>query len=221
MNREERASQEQIAATIAHEIKNPLQLIKSTLQYIELSDRDKVFKKNYEVMYREIDRINEIVVDYMSAASPDRLKLRKFKISRLFDDISDIFTCDLQNKGIKLGVYLPEEISIRADYDKIKQVMINLIQNSKEAMEPGGHIDISAFKQDGFVNIAVKDNGYGIQEKNLAFVGRPFFTTKEAGTGLGISICQSIIKKHKGSLKIAGIEGKGTTATISLPAVIK
>lgn len=217
---EQKASQEQIAASLAHEIRNPLALIRSNLQLVQMDDGNHAHTKNYEMIYREIDRINDIVINYIESVRPLRAEFHLFDLNQLLAEIEAIFRHPLAAAGVCLSLDYGESIAINGDYDKLKQVLINLLQNAQESIAPertDGKISIYVFRTEDLAIINISDNGAGISEYDLASIGTPFFTTKESGTGLGVNISKGIIHLHGGSFNIAGIEGRGSTVSISLP----
>ncbi|WP_449538843.1 ATP-binding protein [Ferdinandcohnia sp. Marseille-Q9671] len=210
----------EMAAGIAHEIRNPLTSLKGFAQLLQSEHTPKMINGYSDIMVSEIDRINGIVDEMLLLAKPKKLNLHKQKITTILNDV--VFLLDTQ--AILHNIQIQTEyheacknIYILCEENKLKQVFINLLKNSIEAMESGGLIDVSLYPREKNMIIRVTDNGCGIPKEKLEKLGKAFFTTKEKGTGLGIMICQNIIHEHGGEMKIDSEENRGTTVEILLP----
>ncbi|MFC5652776.1 PAS domain S-box protein [Paenibacillus solisilvae] len=207
----------QMAAGIAHEIRNPLTSLKGFSQF--LKSKTSNYHEYFDIMLTELDRINAIVQEFMALAKP---QANQFKSHDLVDILESVHTLletqsNLNNVQIVTGVN-SDHTRISCDENQLKQVFINIIKNAIEAMPGGGKVVINLHsKQAGVVMIQITDQGVGIPSELLDKLGGPFFTTKSSGTGLGLMICQRIIQAHQGTLSIESELGKGTTVTIELP----
>lgn len=211
----------ELAAAIAHEIKNPIALIKANLQLMQQEDKNNDFTDNYKVMFDELDRMNSLIVEFIDFSKNTMLDINKGNISKVIDDVLNEFGSLFKRMNIKFD-YIPlnEDVYISCDQNKLKQVFINVLKNSIEAIECSkvdGIIELSIFESDEYIVIKISDNGCGISENTLKYIGTPFFTTKETGSGLGVSICKKIINAHNGKFSIVGIPDGGTTVSITLP----
>lgn len=207
----------EMAAGIAHEIRNPLTSLKGFAQLLQ-AEKTNAYS---EIMVSEIDRINTIVDEMLLLAKPKKLQLQKQKITNVLNEV--VFLLDTQailhNIQIKTAYHDLKGAFIHCEENKLKQVFINILKNSIEAIESGGHIDISLYSKGGNAMIRISDNGPGIPADKLSKIGKAFFTTKEKGTGLGLMICQNIIHEHGGQMVVDSVEHEGTTVEISLPII--
>ncbi|KMJ60095.1 sporulation kinase [Bacillus sp. LL01] len=207
----------ELSAGIAHEIKNPLTSIKGFIQLIQKTG--KTNQHHVELVLSEIDRINEIVTELLVLSKPQNKELTLIPILDIVQYVINLVGNEARSNNITIVINnMEEDMLIRGDKNNLKQVFINLIKNSMEAMPAGGKIEISGGHDpvEG-VNVKIKDGGTGISYSNLEKLGDPFFTSKEKGMGLGLTITKKIIQEHKGQLKIESEEGNGTTVTIVLP----
>ncbi|MEH7383437.1 ATP-binding protein [Bacillus sp. JJ1533] len=206
----------EMAAGIAHEIRNPLTSLKG---FTQLLHHEKANTYS-EIMVSEIDRINTIVDEMLLLAKPKKLQLRRQNITNVLNEV--VFLLDTQAilHNIQIKTSYHDELKgtfINCEENKLKQVFINVLKNSIEAIDDGGHIDISLYPNGGNAIIQIADNGSGIPPDKLPNIGKAFYTTKERGTGLGLMICQTIIQEHGGQMKIDSVENQGTTVEITLP----
>lgn len=210
----------ELAAGIAHEIRNPLTSIKGFAQLVQHGGTSKELSIYSEIMKSEIDRINGIVGELLLLAKPKRRNLKGIKISTIIQEVVFLLNTEAILHNIQIKVNFQDELKkllIDCEESKIKQVFINLIKNSIEAMDDGGVIHITIHSDGEYATLRFTDNGCGIPENVLMKIGNAFYTTKEKGTGLGLMVCHSIIKDHGGKLSFESEEGKGTTAEINLP----
>jgi len=220
----------ELAAGTAHEIRNPLTTIRSTIQYLEKRLTDKKDKTMAHDLISEVDRINEIIQRMLSFARPEKPSMEKSKLKEIIDQSITLVQTTAKKKNITINLeYDAKEESIIADTGQLKQVLLNVIMNAVQAIEnPKGEIHITVnmapASSDHYSEgkhcfiIKIEDNGKGIPQKDIDKIFDPFFTTRPEGTGLGLSITYGIIHKHGGEIEITSEEDKGTTVTIKLPA---
>lgn len=214
----------QIAAGTAHEIRNPLTSIKGFLQVLKKSMKTHELEREYEyteIMLSEIDRINELVSEFLLLSKPKNSKYHPIDVSAVIRDILPI----INNEAILHDVTVHYEAALNlppvlGDRELLKQVYINICKNGIEAMADGGILTITERldEEEELIQIDIHDTGPGIPGFLIDKIFDPFFTTKEDGTGLGLSVCQRIIHDLNGSLRVSS-KGYGTTFTISLPYV--
>ena len=205
-------------STIAHEIKNPLSLMKATLQLMELDCSTKQLDK-IQLLLREVDRLNLLVTDLLSLQKSNLCTLGPVNIPELLYEMQFLFNGILQEKQIQLSVYTKRKIPfIYGDEEKLKQVLINLIKNALEACNPGGKIILSArLHKPNQVQIRIQDTGIGFTESQQAELFRLFYTTKEEGTGIGLAIVKQILSAHGGTIHVKSRPQKGSTFILHLP----
>lgn len=220
----------ELAAGAAHEIKNPLTSIRSTIQYLS-NDFDVESEKGQMMheLLNETERINKIVQGLLSFARPSELNSMEINLEQLINQTLLLVNNTLKKQRIEVEFeYFTEQTTIMGDAEQLKQVCLNIILNAVEAMkendeshprtlyismEEGTLIDVRS----RYLLISFEDTGKGIDEEDIENVFNPFFTTKEEGTGLGLAICFGIINRHKGELEVRSTLGKGTCFTIKLP----
>lgn len=209
----------ELAAAIAHEIRNPLTSIKGFLQLLQYKDAKEEEKHYYEIMLSEIERINSIVSEFMVLSKPQAVFYQNKNITTLLKDVLTLLETIAIVKNIEVTKEFEEDmILVKCEGNQIKQVFINIFKNAIEAVPDKGkiHIEVSRW-QKKCVRIRFIDNGYGIPSDLLSRLGEPFYTTKEKGTGLGLMVSHKIIEDHRGSIKIKSEMNKGTTVDIILP----
>ena len=201
---------------ITHEIKNPLAVVKGYISLFDVNNPKK--SKHYiDIINSEVDRSLELLNDFKDLSRINVLK-KDMKIIDLFDDIKQTMVPLFKAKKIKYMIKCESDITINADYNRMKQVLINLIKNSIEASNKDKNlISLTTFYSNNSLYIIVKDNGEGMDKETLEKIFTPFYTTKHYGTGLGVCLSKEIIKAHNGSLSYTSISNKGTIAKIVLP----
>ena len=214
----------QVAAGIAHEIRNPLVGIGSTTSLlVEDTDPTDPRRADLEVILRETRRLDRIVNQIIDYARPRGLAPVLFFVSELVQEILKLLDVPLSAKRITVTCAIPPTLhQIQADRDQMEQVLLNVFQNAIEASADGSTITVTAFEltrhQDAGITITVADKGTGISAADLSHVFEPFFTRgKHQGTGLGLAICRNIIEAHGGDIQLMSEMGAGTTARIWLP----
>ncbi|MED4072429.1 PAS domain S-box protein [Priestia endophytica] len=210
----------EMAAGVAHEVRNPLTSLNGFIQLIH--ETDSKHRTYTTIMLSELKRINDIVGEFLLLAKPQSLHMEIGLLEKVLSDVTLLFKTEgaLNNISISLEPF-QEPAYIQGDTNQLKQVFINLLKNSLEAMPNGGKIIITPkTTEDGFVDIFIKDNGVGISKALLSKIQEPFFTTKEKGTGLGLVIIQNILHQHQGSFVIYDSKiHEGTTVRVRLPVV--
>lgn len=220
-NSEKLAVLGELAAGVAHEIRNPLTSIKGLFSLMKNGDfdREKYYLYN-EVICDELDRIEYIVNEFMALAKPDATQYKsKVNLVQLLQDTVMLLTSEANLFNVEIRLLFKEKkIYVSCESNQIKQVFINIIKNAIDAMSEGGILTIGIKEsENNTVTLIFIDNGIGIEEERLKSIGVPFFTNKEKGIGLGLTISNKIITEHKGVLKVESLAGKGTTVSISLP----
>jgi two-component system sporulation sensor kinase C len=212
---EKQATAAQLAAGIAHEIRNPITAIKGFLQL--LTGENVSNKIYFEIMHSEIDRIETILKELMVLAKPSKQKYERVNLQALLDQVVTLMTSQALLNTIQIEKQFDFTNGwILGDSDQLKQIFINYIKNAIEAMPDGGVLRIYGSPLvDGHIRISVIDQGSGIPSEILKQIGKPFFTTKENGTGLGMLVSQQIIKEHKGDIYIES-DSKGTSIHVKL-----
>ncbi len=204
----------QLAAGIAHEIRNPLTAIKGFFQLIKTDQQQQYF----DIVESELNRIEAILSELLVLSKPTEIRFKMTNIEVLIKDVMTLLETQAIMNNIQLkSSFMKTESTIMCDENQIKQVFINLIKNAIDAMPNGGVITISTEVLDKQISISVMDEGIGIPEHIVKRIGEPFYTTKEKGTGLGLMVSFKIIENHQGNITISSEMNKGTTITVALP----
>lgn len=209
----------QLAAGVAHEIRNPLTSIKGYTEYLLSEEKDMSRTEYYDIILDEIDRVNQIVEDFMVLAKPQSVQLETKNIIPIIQNVLSLMELDARKKHVTLyfnSVY--HSILVRCDENRLKQVFLNFVKNGMEAMPSGGNIRVNIVLNDGEVQISIEDTGVGIPPERLKRLGEPFYTTKKSGNGLGLMVSFKIIEGHNGRIVVESEVNKGTTFNILLPA---
>jgi len=226
------ASLTTLAAGVAHEIKNPLGSISIHLQLMQKAlaknaaqnseKKDPLIDKYFNILNEEVDRLNHIVVDFLFASRPMTLELRERNLNVLIAELAEFINIELEQSGIRLFLELDENLPpALIDERYMKQVLLNLIKNAQAAMPRGGLLTIATQVSDNEIRISVCDTGLGMSAENLGKIFEPYYTTKDNGTGLGLTLVFKIIKEHHGEITVESREGEGTNFEIILPVYRK
>jgi two-component system, sporulation sensor kinase E len=207
----------ELSASVAHEIRNPLASIKGFVQLLQESSHEHQFY--LDIMRAELDRINDIVTEFMNLAKPQAHQFSKNNVRMILQHTLPLFDSLANLNNIQISTHFGNQpLIVNCIEHQLKQVFINIMKNSVEAMQIKGQLQISAdLVENNNISIRFKDNGPGIPEERLAKLGEPFYTTKEKGSGLGLMICYKIIETHNGQIHITSKESVGTTVEILLP----
>jgi len=200
----------EMAAGLGHEVRNPMTTIRGFLQILINKKECIKYWEYYKLMIEELDRANAMITEFLSLAK-ERLVCRHSKnINDIIKSLMPLIEADaiIANKYIELKLSEISDLSL--DDKEIRQLILNLVRNSLDAMSPGGYLTIRTYIEDDKIILAIKDQGTGIASDVLKKLGTPFFTTKEQGTGLGLAICYSIAGRHNAVINVETSD-KGTT----------
>ncbi|KAF9118703.1 hypothetical protein BGX30_004401, partial [Mortierella sp. GBA39] len=208
----------QLAAGIAHEIRNPLTALKG---FTKLMSNKGTGNDSYiGIMLNELNRIEQIVSELLVLAKPQAVDFVQMDLEPILHDVIMLLESQANMNNVEMNIDLKPGMRVVCVENQLKQVFINVLKNAIEAMPRGGEVNIQASLSDNH-NIIVRfaDNGSGIPESKLAKLGEPFYSTKDKGTGLGLMVSYKIIENHQGAIRFESVEGEGTTVTITIPGV--
>ncbi len=215
------AAMGELTAGVAHEVRNPLGIIRASVQLVEDSDGDPTrVREAARIIKQEIDRLDRVIKALLDFGRPSAPTLRPTNVEDVVDDVV-LFT---RQFAVQAHVEIDTQFAaadpiVLADADQLKQVLVNLVSNAVQAMEDtGGRIAVRVWDDDEFVLVSVADDGPGIAPEVLERVFDPFYSTRDSGTGLGLTIVHRIIDQHGGRVEAQSTPGAGTTFTIALPA---
>ena len=218
------ASLTTLAAGVAHEIKNPLGSIGIHIQLIQKAiDAGKRFDKagisrNLEIVMEEVQRLNGIVVDFLFAVRPMNAEFERRSLNLLVHDVLEFIQYELKDAGIDVEERYSNSIpDLDLDEKYMKQALLNILKNAIAAMPDGGDLKVTTEMDSNYVSLRITDTGVGIVEEQIAKIFEPYFTTKEFGSGLGLTVVYKIVKEHGGEISLTSGEGEGTTFTLSFP----
>ncbi len=208
----------ELAAGIAHEIRNPMTALKGFIQLLEGSIKEE-HSMYYQVITTELSRIDSIINEFLLISKPQAIRFQKKDINQIMKETVDFLNAQAVLYNVQFVANYDEGLPpIYCEPNQLKKVFINIIKNAIEVMPNGGNITIMINNNgDNQIHIAIQDEGMGIAKEKIKRLGEPFYTTKDMGTGLGLMVSYRIIEEHKGSILIESEEGKGTTFHINLP----
>jgi two-component system, sporulation sensor kinase B len=208
----------QLAASVAHEIRNPMTSIRGFMQLL----KDEINLTKSQNMYvtlslEELNRTQQIIDDFLSLARPHKQEYDTIPVSNSLQDVIEFLRPYSMISGVDFNVHIQDEIKILGDINEFKQLIINVMKNGIEAMPEGGMLEIKSYNTHNETIIKIKDEGIGISKDQLDLIGQPYYSTKTKGTGLGLMISLDILKRMNGKIKIDSKEGKGSCFTLSFP----
>lgn len=207
----------QMAAGITHEIRNPMAVVRGFLQLMREKSPSSL-DHYYRIVMEELDRANHIINDFLSLAQNRTVTMELTGLHDIIKELTPLLWADANLRGQSIEVKLDEEVpQLRLNPKEIKQLILNLSRNAMEAMPEKGQLELETKRTSGGVELYVRDNGPGIPRAQQERLFEPFFTTKAQGTGLGLSLCLSIMERHGGKIGVESEEGKGTVFTAFFP----
>lgn len=204
-----------LAASVAHEVRNPLQVTRGFLQL--LSEKSRPNDNYYEMAINELDRASSIITDFLTFAKPEMDQFNPLDVTDELDKIHAIMSPHASLNGVVLRIEAHEPLRIMGNSSKFKQAIMNFIKNSIEAIEHDGEIVLRAFRREGRAIIIIRDNGEGMNKEEIAKLGAPYYSTKTKGTGLGLMVTFRIIEAMNGTISFDSEKGKGTEVTLRFP----
>lgn len=210
----------QMAASVAHEIRNPMTVVSGFMQLLYQSDEIPLkHKEHVKIMTVELERAQAIINDYLTLAKPQADKMEKIDVKEQTSLISQTLSSYALMNGVDLHYHIKsdENFYTFGNPEKMQQVLVNMIKNAIEATLNKKAVTISLSKDNEYIYIDITDQGVGLSEDEIKKIGTPFYSTKEKGTGLGLSVSFSIIRAMNGQIMTTSDMGKGTTFTIKLP----
>ncbi|RXZ01640.1 sporulation kinase [Fictibacillus sp. S7] len=212
----------QLAASVAHEIRNPMTSVRGFMQLLQKEELTKEQQLYINISIEELDRAQEIINQYLALAKPQTDQYEIIDLTSLIQQSIDVMQSYALLNSIQITQEVEPSLKIEGLKLEVQQVFINIIKNAIEAIKSDGEIGISGSKTaDGLVSIQIKDNGVGMTKDQLKKLGSPYYSTKEKGTGLGLTVCHQIVKQMGGQILINSELTKGTCFTINLPAYKK
>lgn len=212
----------ELAAAVAHEIRNPLTVVKG---YLQLYEQDKTvsnsMKQSLPLLIEELNSAEQVISQLLSLSQPTKnLKTERVDIQKAISSVAEL----LQSYGLlnnnKIEVAIEADSYIEINKMELHQLLVNIVKNAIEASSVGGKIVVSAKKtKEDYIEIKVQDSGIGMSEEELGLIGKPFYSLKNKGTGLGVMICNNIVAKYNGSIQYMSSKGVGTTVAIQFPSI--
>jgi len=206
----------QMAASIAHEVRNPLTSIRGFLQLFESHYNYRADKETVDLMIEEVDRINDIISTFLSLAQKNTLTFKLQSLNKTVSNLMPLIISDALISDVYVETELNDVSPRLIDENEVRQLLINLVRNGIEEMSEGGTLKIKVYEDSKGVHLIVLDQGNGIPDDVLDNIGKPFFTTKPNGTGLGLAVCYSIAEKH-GARMSFDTGPKGTSFQVTFP----
>ncbi|MFJ7638787.1 ATP-binding protein [Peribacillus sp. NPDC097225] len=208
----------QLAATIAHEIRNPITVVKG---FAQLLDQEKELNKTekfyVQTMLTELEFTQVIINDYLSLAKPHTDNIEVIQLNQEIQKTSDLLTSFANNRNIGFQLLFKEDLIIKINPIELKQLLVNIMKNGIESMNNPGFIIVETSQERDMAKIKITDTGIGLSKEQLEIIGTPFYSLKDRGTGIGLTVCYTIAQKYKGKIVVESQVNKGTSFIIYFP----
>ncbi|MED3924807.1 ATP-binding protein [Priestia megaterium] len=210
----------QLAASVAHEIRNPMTVVKGFLQLFQDNTKLSNTELSYiHLMINEMDRAEAIIHDYLSLAKPDVHQHRFINCLECVTSLVDLLSSyALLTNNILIELDAKEEMYVRGSRNELNQVLLNIMKNGIEAMRNGGTLRVGLYKREGHVHIQIEDTGIGMTSEQVNRLGTAFYSLKEKGTGIGLMVSYQLVEQMNGRIEVESIPGKGSTFTLIFPS---
>ncbi|UPM54690.1 sensor histidine kinase [Gottfriedia acidiceleris] len=208
----------QLAATIAHEIRNPITVVKGFAQLFQQTKTMNQDEQYYvDTMLKELEYAQIIINDYLSLAKPQTETLQVVEVNKEILNVTDLLASMANSQSIGFQLNLNQILYTKINPIEFKQVLVNLMKNAIESMHDAGFIIINLLQENEYALIEIIDTGMGMSQETIEKLGTPFYSLKERGTGIGLTVCFNIIEKFKGKIKVSSKENEGSIFRIYLP----
>ncbi|MDU4961001.1 MAG: ATP-binding protein [Sporomusaceae bacterium] len=204
----------EMAASIAHEVRNPMTTVRGLLQFIGNKPEFSRQKPNFDLMIDEIDRANCIISEFLALAKNNVMEFTAHNLNDIISGICPLLQADALRHGSEVRLVLGAIPPVSVDQSSIRQLILNMVRNGLDAMPDGGTVSIITETDGAKVWLSIKDEGVGIDPEIKDKLGTPFFTTKESGTGLGLAVCYRVVHRHGATLTVESEPGQGTVFSV-------
>lgn len=225
-DRQQAALMGTIASGLAHEIRNPLSTVSMNLQLLRedwegpVSEREQRSVRKIDTILKEVRRLENILNDFLRFAAGHKLRPERVNLNALADELLDFATPEADRARVRIArSFAPDLPPVQADANLIRQALLNLVLNAIQAMPDGGRLDVRTEAAPGAARVVVGDTGVGIPPEHLGQIFNLYFSTKPAGTGLGLPMARKIVEEHRGTLEVRSEPGRGSAFTLSLPTL--
>ncbi len=206
----------EMAASIGHEIRNPMTAVRGFLQMLGEKEEYSEDQAFFDLMIEELDRANEIITEYLGMAKNKKISLLPRCLDEIVNSLCPMIQPTVTKRDMNLKLELTEPPPCLVDENEIRQLILNMVHNGLEAMDPKGTLTIGTTSEDDDIVLYIKDQGHGLDQDIMDKLGTPFLTTKDKGTGLGLAVCYSIAARHKARIDVT-TGSTGTTFYIKFP----
>ena len=208
----------QLAASVAHEVRNPMTTVQGFLQLMSSEPQVHRNHKNYiDISLKELNDAQSIINDYLSLAKPQTEELSSINLSAEVKNAVSLINSYSNIKGIRIESSIQDQLHMNGNRAELKQILVNIMKNGIEAMKDNGLLTVRLYSNLGEIFIEIIDTGMGMTKEQIHKVGTPFYSTKDKGTGVGLTISYQLVQSMKGKLEIESERGKGTKFTIRFP----